>query len=336
MVHVLEQRPEQPLDQTHLPYAYFAGQIVPLAQAQVSIATHALQYGTAVFGGIRGYLDADGHTINLFRLHDHCVRFVQSAGLIKLRLPFDAKGLAALACELTRCNAPTTTVYLRPFAYKASFSLVPALRGPDGFALYMQPLDSFYSIAGGLSVMVSSWQRIADRVIPARGKVAGGYINASIAKDEAYDYGFDDAIMLNERGKVSEGSASNIFVVRDGVLITPPVTADILEGITRRSLIQIAHDLGIPVVERELDRTELYVADEIFFCGTGVQVSWIGQIDRRPVGGGCEGPLTARLRERFFAIVQGKVPAYADWLTPVVRQTVPPATAPETAPTLAE
>ncbi|HEX5506780.1 MAG TPA: branched-chain amino acid transaminase [Thermomicrobiales bacterium] len=308
------------MQSTLLPYAYFDGRIVPIEEAKVSVATHALQYGTGVFGGIRGYLDQDGSTINIFRLPDHFRRFTQSAGLIKVRLPLPPAGLGDLAVELTRRNHPTGNVYFRPYAYKAGHDLGPTLTGiADGFALYMLPLDDYYGgeESHGLAVMVSSWQRLADSAIPARGKVSGAYVNSAIAKDEAQVYGFDDAILLNERGKVSEGSGCNLFMVRNGVVITPPVTANILEGITRRTLLQLARDAGIPTAERDIDRTELYIADELFFCGTGVQVTYIGQVDRRPVGAGALGPITRQLQTRFFDIVRGKAPEYAHWLTQV-------------------
>ena len=303
---------------SHLPYAFFEGKIVPIEEAKVSIATHALQYGTGVFGGIRGYLDQDGATINIFRLHDHFTRFTQSAGLLKIRLPRDVQGLCDLAVELTKRNAPKSNVYFRPYAYKAGLDLGPTLTNvDDGFAVYMLPLNDYYSGNHGLSVMVSSWSRISDNAIPARGKVSGAYINSAMTRDEAENYGFDDAILLNSRGKVSEGSGCNLMLARRGTLITPPVTADILEGITRRSLLQLARDLGVEVEEREVDRTELYMADEMFFCGTGVQIMPVTQVDRRPVGDGEPGDITTALREKFFAIVKGQEPAYRDWLTQV-------------------
>ncbi len=303
---------------SHLPYCYFEGEIIPIEDAKVSIATHALQYGTGVFAGIRGYLDRDGSTINIFRLRDHMTRFSQSAGLIKIDLGVDIDGLCEIAVELTRRNAPTSNIYFRPYAYKSGLDLGPTLRGVDNnFAIYLLPLDNYYSAEDGLSVMVSSWSRIQDNAIPARGKISGAYINSAITKDEAVEYGFDDAILLNSRGKVSEGSACNMMLVRRGVLITPPVTADILEGITRRSVLQIARDAGIAVEEREVDRTELYVADEIFFCGTGVQVTPVTKIDRRPVGNGKVGPITSRIQRTFFDTVQGKTAEYREWLTPV-------------------
>lgn len=301
----------------YLPYAYFEGGIVPIGEAKISVASQVVQYGSGVFAGIRGYLDQDGSTINIFRLPDHCRRFMQSASLIKVRLPFDADGLGEIAVELTRRNAPTSNVYFRPFAYKAGLDLAPTLTGvADGFALYMLPLNDYLS-RDGVSAMVSSWQRVTDNTIPARGKVSGAYINSAIANDEAKTYGFDDAILLSQRGKVSEGSGCNMMMVRNGTLVTPPVTSDILEGITRRSLLQLARDMGIPTEEREIDRTELYIAEELLFCGTGVQIAPITSVDRRAVGGGVPGPITTRLQERFFDIVRGKMPEYVHWLTRV-------------------
>lgn len=302
----------------HLPYAFFDGNIVPIEEAKVSIATHALQYGTGVFGGIRGYLDQDGSTINIFRLHDHFTRFTQSAGLVKIGLPRDVEGLCDLAKELTAKNAPKSNVYFRPYAYKAGLDLGPTLAGvEDGFAIYMLPLNDYYGGGGGLSVMVSSWSRISDNAIPARGKVSGAYINSAMTRDEAENYGFDDAILLNNRGKVSEGSGCNIMIARRGTLITPPVTADILEGITRRSLLELAREMGVTVEEREVDRTELYLADEMFFCGTGVQIMPITKVDRRPVGDGEPGDITTALREKFFSIVKGQDSSHREWLTQV-------------------
>lgn len=304
--------------ETYLPYCYFDGKIIPFGEAKVSIATAALQYGMGVFAGIRGYLDQDGSTINIFRLRDHMTRFSQSAQLIKVNLGADVDELCAIAVELVRKNAPTSNVYFRPFAYKSGLDLTPKLTGvADSFSIYMLPLNDYFSTEGGLSVMVSSWTRTQDNAIPARGKVSGSYINSALSKDEAVQYGFDDAILLNGRGKVSEGSACNLMMVRRGELVTPPITADILEGITRRSILQIASDAGIPVVEREIDRTELYLAEELFFCGTGVQVTPITSIDRRLVGAGNVGPITAKVRDTFFDLVQGKTTTYRDWLTQV-------------------
>lgn len=302
----------------HLPYAYFDGQIVPLAEATVSVATHALQYGTSAFGGIRGYLAADGRAVHLFRLEDHYRRLVQSARLLRIALPFDVAGLCALSVDLTRRNGHLGEVYLRPFVYKAGLDLTPGLTGiADGFALFMLAIDGLPPLDHGLAVCVSSWQRVTDNAIPPRGKVGGSYVNASLIRDEALAHGFDDAIVLNARGKAGEGSVSNLFMVRDGVLITPPVSGDILEGINRRAVLELARDLGIPVVEREIDRTELYVADELFLCGTRMQLAWIKSVDRREVGDGRRGPITTRLLARFEAAVRGNAPDYAHWMTRV-------------------
>jgi branched-chain amino acid aminotransferase len=317
---------DAPSDETtgrvgHLPFAFFEGQIVPLADAKVSIATHALQYGTSAFGGIRGYRSADGQAVQLFRLTDHYRRFIQSAKLLRIALPPDLDrldGLCQLSAELTRRNGHLGEVYLRPFVYKAGLDLTPGLDGiADGFALFMLAIDGLPALDQGLSVAVSSWQRVTDNAIPPRGKIGGSYVNASLIRDEAREHGFDDAIVLSARGKAGEGSVSNLMLVREGSLITPPVSGDILEGINRRAILELASDLGIPVVEREIDRTELYVADELFLCGTRMQIAWIKAVDRRDVGNGRQGPIAARLSERFEAAVRGRAPEYAHWMTRV-------------------
>jgi branched-chain amino acid aminotransferase len=302
----------------HLPYAYFEGDIVPLAEAKVSVATHALQYGTGAFGGIRGYLSADGRAVHLFRLQDHYRRFLHSAAMLRIRLPFDVGGLCDLSVELTRRNGHLGEVYLRPFMYKAGLDLTPGLDGiADGFTLFMVAIDGLPPLDYGLSVMVSSWQRVTDNAIPPRGKLGGSYVNASLIRDEAQSHGFDDAIVLNARGKAGEGSVSNLMMVREGRLITPPVSGDILEGINRRAILELAADLDVPVVEREINRTELYVADELFLCGTRMQIAWIKAVDGRTVGRGQRGPISARLSERFEAAVRGTAPEYVHWMTRV-------------------
>lgn len=302
----------------HLPYAYFEGGIVPLADARVSVATHAMQYGTSAFGGIRGYRSADGRAVHLFRLQDHYRRFAASAKMLRIALPLDVDGLCDLSVDLTRRNGHLGEAYLRPYCYKAGLDLTPGLAGiADGFALFMLAIDGLPQLDFGLSVCVSSWQRVADNTIPPRGKIGGSYVNASLIRDEAREHGFDDAIVLNARGKAGEASVANLFMVRDGVLITPPVSGDILEGINRRAVLELASDLGIPVVEREIDRTELYVADELFQSGTRMQLAWIASVEKRQVGNGRQGPITARLVERFEAAVRGTAPEYAHWMTRV-------------------
>ena len=300
------------------PYAYFEGEIIPSNEAKVSIATHALQYGTGAFGGIRGYLDASEETINIFRLPDHTRRLMNSGRILRATLKVDADSLATVIQELVSRNNPKSNVYIRPFIYKAGLELTPHLKGMrDEIAIYMIAFGDYFAMDKPLRVMVSSWVRLADNIIPSRGKITGGYINSSLAKDQAEEAGFDDALMLNTDGKIAEGSGANLFIVRNGTLITSPINSDILEGITRRSVLMFAKDAGIPFEEREIDRSELYVADEAFFCGTGAQVAAIGDIDGRPVGNGQRGPLTEQIQQIFFDTVRGVNRTYGQLLTKV-------------------
>jgi len=301
-----------------LEYAFFEGQIVPFAEAKISIGTHCVQYGTGAFAGLRGYLSADGSAINIFRLPEHAARLLNSAKLLRAELPYDRDAIVSIITSLVEKNAPTGDIYIRPFVYKPAIQLTPRLRGiGDELAIYMLSLGDYLRLDRGQKAIVSSWVRIPDNAIPSRGKISGAYINSAFAKDEAEEKGADEAIMLNTSGKIAEGSGCNLMIVRDGVLITPPINSDILEGITRRSILQIAADEGIPTEQREIDRTELYLAEEAFFCGTGVQLAWIESIDGRPVGNGQIGPITEHLRTIFFDIVRGRNSRYADWLTPV-------------------
>lgn len=210
-------------------------------------------------------------------------------------------------------------MYLRPIFYKSDKAIGPELsRIGDDFVLFTIPMGAYLDLDKGLRVRVSSWRRMSDNALPGRAKVNGAYVNAALAKTEAVDDGYDEAIFLTHDGHVSEGSAENLFIVRGGTLITPPVTDDILEGITRATIIELArNELDLQVVERSIDRTELYVADEAFFVGTGAQVSPISEIDRRPVGTGEIGPLSRRIQELYFQVVKGKQPKYRDWCTSV-------------------
>jgi branched-chain amino acid aminotransferase len=303
---------------THLPYAFFDGEIIPIENAKVSIATHALQYGTGAFAGVRGYLDQDGETINIFRLRDHAARLLNSGKLLRAELPYDRDSLAAVIASVVEANAPKGDVYLRPFIYKPATQLTPRLRGiGDELAVYALAMGDYLDLTKGQKAIVSSWVRISDNAIPSRGKITGAYANSAFVKDEAEEKGADEGIVLNSHGKVAEGSGCNLFVVRDGILITPPINSDILEGITRRTILQLAQEFEIPTETREIDRTELYLLDEAFFCGTGVQVAWIETIDGRPVGNKQRGPIAAKLQEAFFDIVRGRSPQYAHFLTPV-------------------
>jgi branched-chain amino acid aminotransferase len=300
-----------------MPYAFFEGRIVPFAEAKISIGTHSVQYGTGAFAGIRGYLDEDGETINVFRLTDHTQRLLNSGRLLRASLPFDRDSLAATIVSLVERNAPSGDCYIRPFIYKPAVTLTPRLRGMgDALAVYMLTIGEYLALDRGQRAIVSSWSRIPDNAIPSRGKLLGAYVNSSLAKDEAEEMGADEAIMLNTAGKVAEGSGCNLFIVRDGTLITAPITGDILEGITRRSILRMAADAGIRTEEREIDRTELYIADEVFMTGTAAHLTPIVEIDRRQVGTGKPGPITSKLSSLFYDVIRGKSEKYASWCTP--------------------
>lgn len=306
-----------------LPYAFFEKKVVPIEKANISIMTNALQYGTGIFGGIRAYYNKEKKFLSVFRVDDHYKRFLQSINILGVSLPFTKKELVDITLNLLKKNNPKTDTYCRPFAYASSLNLSPNLERDKifDFALYMIPLGEYLSTTKGLSVMVSSWRRISDNAIPSRAKVSGAYINSALARKEATDRGCDEAILLTEDGHVAEGSAENIFIVHDGVLVTPPKSDDVLEGISRRSIIQIAQDLGIKVEERTIDRTELYICEEAFFSGTGVQVSWIGKVDGRVVGNGKRGPVTAKLQDLYFNILRGNEKKYEHWNTVILSET---------------
>jgi len=306
------------MDSKMLEYAFFEGKIVPFVDAKVSIGTHALQYGTGAFAGVRGYLDQDGQSINIFRLPEHAQRLMNSAKLLRMELPYTPEDVARIIVELTEKNAPSGDIYIRPFLYKPAVQLTPRLRGiGDEFAVYQMPMGDYLALDRGQKAIIASWVRIPDAAIPSRGKLSGAYVNSAFAKDEAAEHGADEAIMMNTAGKIAEGSGCNLFIVRHDRLITPPFSSDILEGVTRRSIMKIAKDAGIHVEVREIDRTELYLADEAFFCGTGVQIAWIEAIDGRTIGTGTVGPVTEQLRDTFFDIVRGTNEQYAHWLTKV-------------------
>ncbi len=301
-----------------MPYAYFQGDIVPVEQATVSIATHALQYGTGAFAGIRGYMDATGESINIIRLVDHTKRLMDSAKLLRAELALDAEGVAKVIEDLTLKNNPQSDIYIRPFIYKSAIELSPRLKDVESdLAIYQIPFGDYFAMDRPLKFFVSAWVRSTDNNIPSRGKITGAYINSAFAKDQAEEAGCDDALMLNSDGKVSEASGANFFIVRNGRLATSPTTGDILEGITRRTVLLFAEQLGVPVDERPIDRSELYIADEAFVCGTGAQVAVVGEIDGRKVGDGQRGPVTKQLQEKFFDMVRGKDKAHEHFLTRV-------------------
>jgi len=300
-------------------YAFFEGKFVPIEEAKVSIMTHTFNYGTGCFGGLRGYWNEEEEQLFVFRIRDHYQRFLNSCRMLLIELPYSLDELCEITLELLRREGYRQDAYIRPLGYKATAAIGVRLHDLEpGFALFSTPFGSYVPNEEDTHVQVSSWRRIDDNTIPARGKIIGAYVNSAFIKTEAVLNGFDEALVLTQDGHVCEGSAENLFIVRDGVLITPPVTDNILEGITRRTIIQIARDeLGLQTIERSIDRSELYLAEEAFFCGTGVQVVAITQIDRRPVGEGRMGPIVGQLRKLYFDVVHGRVPRYRHWCTPV-------------------
>lgn len=299
-------------------FTYLNGQFVRNEDASVSVRCRALNYGLGCFGGIRGYLADDGRQVYVFRLPDHIKRLEQSARMICLRLNEDVERAQGAVIELLRRNEVHHDVYVRPMVFSNSNELSPVLREEDSaFAIYSLPLKRYID-KESISVCVSSWRRVGDNAIPARAKPTGLYLNSALARREAFDNGFDEAIILTQQGTISEGSAEHVFLVRDGVLYSPPSTEDNLDGITRRSLIElITNDLNLPFKERPISRTELYVADELFLCGTGAEVTPVSSVDRRKVGDGNVGPITTRLKQHFQDVVHGRVAARRNWLTPV-------------------
>jgi branched-chain amino acid aminotransferase len=300
-------------------YAFFKGQIVPYSEAKVGVLTHTLNYGTGVFGGLRGYWNDAEQQLFLFRPHDHFHRFLESASLLLMEFPYSETQLTQSLVELIKAENLRTDCYIRPIAYYADEVIGVRLHGlnPE-IAIIAIPFGRYVENEEGSHVTISSWRRIDDNSIPARGKIAGAYVNSAFIKTDAQRAGFDEAIVLNEDGHIAEGSAENIFMVRKGVVCTPSVTENILEGITRRTVMMLMRDeLGVEVVERSIDRTEVYLAEEIFFCGTGVQIAAITKVDHRPVGTGQMGPITGKLRTIYFDVVRGRAPKYRDLCFPV-------------------
>ena len=298
--------------------AYFEGDYVALRDAKVSIMTHAFMYGTATFEGIRGYWNAEQQQLYVLFVREHAERIRHSARMLLMDDLPSTDELVGIILETVRRNHYREDVYIRPSFYKSTKAIGVRLHHLD-HELYVitSPFGNYIDIDKGVRVMSSSWRRNADEALPARGKIVGGYVNMAFQKSEAELNGFDEALVMTPDGHASEGSAANLFVVRDGVLLTPPVSDDILEGVTRKAILGLAQDLGIPTEVRSIDRSELYVCDEIFLVGTGVQVSPVIEIDHRQVGSGAIGPISRQISERYFAAVRGNLPEYRHWLTPI-------------------
>jgi len=314
-------RPGTPLRRGAAPetaWAFFDGEFVPLRDAKVSVLTHAFNYGTGVFEGIRAYWNDERQQLFGLHLIEHYRRLHKSCRVMRLDLPYSPERLVEITVELLNRCGYREDAYIRPLVYKSSELIGVRLHDLESaFTVFAVPFGTYIDVDRGISCGVSSWRRVDDNAIPARSKITGSYVNAALAKTEAQEAGFDEAIVLTDDGHVSEGSAENLFMVRNGTLITPPVTDNILEGIVRQSLIGIAAEQKIPLEVRSIDRTELYIADELFLCGTGAQLSPVTSVDHRRVGQGATGPITAQLSRIYFDAVRGKSDRYKAWVTPI-------------------
>jgi branched-chain amino acid aminotransferase len=298
---------------------FFDGEIARYHDVRIGPMTHALHYGTGCFEGIRAYWNAEQQQLFLLQADAHYTRLRRSANILRLQLPYSNQQLVDWTLELLRRNDARTDTYIRPLLYVSSEIIGVRLHDVDiSLLIYTVPLGAYIDVEDGIRCMTSSWRRVPDAAIPARAKVTGSYVNSALARSEAFENGYDEAIMLTVDGHVSEGSAENLFMVKDGVAVTPPVTDDILEGITRNLLVDLIRDrLGLEVVERSIDRTELYACDELFLCGTGAQVSPVIELDKRRIGSGTVGHYSRQLQDVYFRAVRGDDARYREWVLPV-------------------
>lgn len=300
-------------------FAFFKGEIVPYTEAKVGVMTHALNYGTGAFGGVRAYWNAEQEQLYIFRSHDHFTRLLNSARMIAAQVDYTQDQLLSYTLDLIRAEDFREDIYIRPLIYKSNEIIGVRLHDLDSeLTIFAIPFTRYVEHDDCAHVTFSSWRRIEDNAIPARGKFTGAYINSAFIKTDASRSGFDEALVLTNDGHLSEGSAMNVFIMRFGKLITPPITDNILEGITRSTIITLAREeLGLEVEERSIDRTEVFLCDELFMTGTAAQVTAVTKIDHRPIADGLMGPVTTQLRQLFDDAVRGKMPAYTHWNTPV-------------------
>jgi branched-chain amino acid aminotransferase len=295
---------------------YADGRFARYDETKIGLLTHGLQYGTGCFEGVRGFWSERDEELYLLHVRDHYERLAQSAKILMIKLPLSVDELTELTVDLVARNNFRSDIYIRPFTYKSSEEIGVRLHDvKDSFAVVALPFSKYFDATAGLKCGVSSWRRVDDTSTPARGKITGAYVNSALAKSEAILNGFDEAIMLSHDGHVSEGSAENIFLIRNGVLYTPDPSENILEGITRRTVMHLAqHELGLKIVERSIDRSELYCAEEVLLTGSAAGVQFVSTIDKRPVGDGTQGPIGKALSDLYNRITRGEVPKYADWL----------------------
>ena len=311
-------------------HAYFRGAIIPYSEAKIGVLTHALNYGTAVFAGMRGYWNAEEEQLFIFRPLDHFRRFLDSAKIMNMEFDHTPQSLAQVIVHLLRADNYRRDVYIRPLAFKSDEVIGVKLHDlHNELSIVAVPFDRYVANDTNAHVTFSSWRRVDDNAIPARGKISGAYANSALAKTDAVRAGFDEALVLTQDGHVSEGSAMNVFMVRNGSVITPPITDNILEGITRRTVIELVrNELGLPVIERSIDRTEVYLCEEFFMTGTAAQIIAATRVDYRPVGSGVMGPVAAEVRRLFDDAVRGRNPKYRHWNMPVYVQVPEPVPSP--------
>jgi branched-chain amino acid aminotransferase len=300
-------------------WVFHEGEFARYHDVKLGLMTHALHYGTGVFEGIRAYWNVKQEQLHLLQAPAHFERMRRSASIMRMTLPHSTEELVNYTIELLRRNQFKSDVYIRPLLYTSSEEIGVRLHNLNhSFFIYAIPFGNYVEIESGIRCMVSTWRRVPDQSLPARAKITGSYANSALAKSEAIESGFDEAIVLTVDGHVSEGSAENLFMVKDGTFVTPPVTDDILEGVTRTLLIRMIKDeLGMPLVERSIDRTELYTCDELMLCGTGAQISPVVEVDHRLVGSGKVGEFTQEIQNIYFGAVRGELPKYKDWTIPI-------------------
>lgn len=302
-------------------YAYFQGKVMPLEDAKLPIMTHALHYGMGVFEGIRCNYNEEEEQIYIYRPIEHFQRLVKSGMLIKIKVNLSPEQLTDIAIDLIRRSGLKQDLYLRPLAYKST-PAVANLRAhtlDDDLLMFAVPMGNYLDPNKGIHCQTSSWRRTDDLSIPARAKVTGNYVNSVLAKTEAVEAGFDEAIMLTQDGHVAEGSGENIFILTGGKLVTPTSTDNVLEGITKQTIIQLAHDeLGMETVERTMDRSEIYLADECFLSGTAAHLTPVTRLDHREIGSATIGPFTKKIQQLYFDVVRGKNKKYISWCTPAL------------------
>ena len=299
-------------------FVFMNGEYVEADKAMLPVKTHAFLYGTSVFEGIRAYYNKEENQMYAFRVKEHYERLLRSAKVMWMKSKYNIEEYIEITKELLKKNEYKTDVYIRPTLYKSSNKVGPTLSdNEDSFLIFTTPFGNYFEGDKGLKLCVSNWRRSSDNSIPPRAKISGAYANAALIKTDAHECGFDDAVVLSDSGQVAEGSAMNIFLVINGTLITSNTTDDILVGVTRNTVIELAKELGIPVKERAIDRTELYIADEVFCCGTGAQIVPVESIDHRVVGDGKIGTITRQIQNLYFDVVRGKVDKFRKWCLPV-------------------